>query len=388
VTNFTFANGTISNSGDVVGESNIAFNGNGALTGNNIQGTLSVTNSVLTNAFDSGIHAENSDGTISNATITGNTITSSTSSTTSKGYGINLIGHGTASTVSNLTKATISGNTVRNFPVGGGIQVIYGNTNATGPAGSVGTPGSGTNIISITSNTLRGFDATNRFNTDAIAISVNGGNSNQRSQGNFNVSNNGTVAQPIGDSLGTVILIGNNGYATMTATVNNNVIVGHTGNASPGIGGGNGIVISSAETPDLTLTATGNNISQTDGNGILLVGRGVTGLAKLGIRNNTVGASLSGIRPGIRVDAGNAASVDDAVCVDISGNTSAGSGGSQGIGLRKQGTTTTVNDFGVEGMAATSSPGVESYVDGLNPAGGGTLLISATSGFSNCNTAP
>jgi hypothetical protein len=88
------------------------------------------------------------------------------------------------------------------------------------------------------------------------------------------------------------------------------------------------------------------------------------------------------------VDAGNANSVDDAVCLDISGNTSAGSGGSQGIGLRKQGTVATTNDFGIEGMAATASPGVESYVDGLNPAGGGTLLISATSGFSNCNTAP
>jgi hypothetical protein len=36
-------------------------------------------------------------------------------------------------------------------------------------------------------------------------------------------------------------------------------------------------------------------------------------------------------------------------------------------------------------MAATSSLGVASYVDGLNPAGGGTLLISATSGFTNCS---
>lgn len=46
---------------------------------------------------------------------------------------------------------------------------------------------------------------------------------------------------------------------------------------------------------------------------------------------------------------------------------------------------TTTNDFGVNGMAATSSPGVEAFIDGLNPAGGGTLLISATSGFSNCS---
>src|SRR5262249_39509192 len=31
------------------------------------------------------------------------------------------------------------------------------------------------------------------------------------------------------------------------------------------------------------------------------------------------------------------------------------------------------------------SPDVENYVNGLNPAGGGTLLISATSGFGTCS---
>ena len=36
-------------------------------------------------------------------------------------------------------------------------------------------------------------------------------------------------------------------------------------------------------------------------------------------------------------------------------------------------------------MAATATPGVETYVNGLNPAGNSTLLISATSGFSNCS---
>ena len=74
------------------------------------------------------------------------------------------------------------------------------------------------------------------------------------------------------------------------------------------------------------------------------------------------------------------------MCLNISGNTSAGSTGpALGIGLRKQGTVSTTNKFAVNGMAATSSPGVEAYVNGLNPSGGGTLLISATSGFSNCS---
>ncbi|MCM3901363.1 MAG: hypothetical protein ND866_06635 [Pyrinomonadaceae bacterium] len=68
-----------------------------------------------------------------------------------------------------------------------------------------------------------------------------------------------------------------------------------------------------------------------------------------------------------------------------------------GIGLRKQGTNATINDFGIEGMGATSSPGVENFVGGLNPGSAdgigdgsvnGVLLISAASGFSNCSSAP
>ena len=39
-------------------------------------------------------------------------------------------------------------------------------------------------------------------------------------------------------------------------------------------------------------------------------------------------------------------------------------------------------------MSATATPGIETFVNGLNPAGSGTLLISAESGFSNCSTAP
>jgi hypothetical protein len=176
------------------------------------------------------------------------------------------------------------------------------------------------------------------------------------------------------------------------------VMVANNSFGSNGIGGGNGVVLGCAagrcENPDLTLTVTNNTISQTEGNGILLVGRGngtvggVSAKLKMSIKNNTVAAPTAAVRPGIRVDAGNNSSVDDEVCIDISGNTSAGSGGSQGIGLRKQGTTTTTNDFGIEGMTATATPGVETFVNGLNPAGAGTLLISAESGFSNCNTAP
>ncbi len=74
------------------------------------------------------------------------------------------------------------------------------------------------------------------------------------------------------------------------------------------------------------------------------------------------------------------------MCLAISGNTSAGSGGTLGVGLRKQGTVATTNDFGIAGLpgGSTATPAVEAYVNTQNPNGGGTLLISATSGFSSC----
>jgi hypothetical protein len=397
VTDFTFDNGTITGSGDAVGESNIAFNGNGTLVGNNLSGVVTITDSVLNTAFDSGVHLQSNGGTISNATLSNNSLTSTTSTATSKGCAIKVVGTGTATTVANVMRATIANNVIANFPSACGIQVIGGNVNATGPAGFVGNPSSGTDVISIAGNSISGQSAANRLGTSAIEVSTNGGNSAQRSQGNFDVSNN----NPLTNMAGTAILVGHNGYVDGTYVTSGNVIVANNTVASQGIGGGNGIVASSSETPHMTWTITNNNISQTDGNGILAVSRGVTGTLNVGIRNNSVAAPLTGVRPGIRVDAGNSSSVDDAVCAEIANNTSGGSGGHAGIGIRKQGTNATINDFGIEGLSP--SPALcgqaEDHVSAQNPGavalgtdcdgnpGSKTLAISG-SNFVSCNTAP
>jgi VCBS repeat-containing protein len=396
VNNFTLQNSSINNSGTggAPDESNIAFDDQAAGTENNISGVVTITNNTLTNSRYHGVRILNYNGTMSDLVITGNTITSSTSVASSLGSGVQIQAIGSTSTVSNITKGNISNNTITNFPSDAGIEVKGGNSTATGAGGTMGTPGSATNIINITGNSIRGQSAANRMGTMFVDIGISGGNSGSRSQANFNISNNGTLANPLQHSAGIGISIGNTGYATSTVTTSNNFIVANNTVASAGIGGGNGLVSNTAETPDLEWTINNNVISQTDGNGILAVARAINGNLKVTIQNNTVGAPLGGVRPGIRVDAGNGAvptgagTEDAAVCLNISGNTSAGSSGHPGLGLRKQGTTSTVNDFGIEGMAATSSPGIEAYVDGLNPAGGGTLLISAASGFSNCSSAP
>ena len=187
--------------------------------------------------------------------------------------------------------------------------------------------------------------------------------------------------------------------ATSTAIVTKNTISANNNVAAQGIGAGTGRTFTAADTPTLNIrigdgtAGNANNISQTDGNGILLVARDATGKLNARVLTNTVATPLGGVREGIRLDAGNGNSVDDEVNLEISGNTSSGSTSgvntAAGIGLRKQGSVTTTNDFKIVGMAATSSPGVENYVNSQNPGSasgnfgvGGTDLISATSGFS------
>jgi len=87
------------------------------------------------------------------------------------------------------------------------------------------------------------------------------------------------------------------------------------------------------------------------------------------------------------------------MCLEISGNTTAGSTNSgtatisPGINLRKQGTDPTINTFGIEGLSPspTGTPNVENHVNSLNTSTsgtfgvGGTALLSAQTGFTSCN---
>ncbi len=390
VTNFQITDSTINLAGNAAMEGAITFNDNGTpLVGNNISGTLTILRNTITNSFDDAIDVESDAGAVTDAQISNNVITN----TGPAGRAINIVGTGTASTKFDLDNADIDNNTITNANTG--IQVNISNANAAGPGATAGIPGNASNLVSITGNTV----TVKPGGTQAVIVSVSGANGGSRSRANVNISNNPSlnganngIVGAGGLSSGIVLGIGNNGYSTMVATINNNVVDGnHNAQAfgAGGISGGNGIVSNSAETPDLTLTVTGNTVRDTDGNGILLVGRGAAGIAKMKIANNTVAAPLGGVRPGIRVDAGNNAASNDTVCLNISGNSSAGSGGSEGIGIRKQGTNPAVNVFGIQGVvpASPTIAQAESFIDGQNPAGGGTFTINGD-GFVSCNGAP
>jgi hypothetical protein len=377
VTNFSFVNGTIDNSGTGLGAetSNIAFNTTAAGTENNLSGTVTITGNTLTNAYYHGVDIFNFNGTIADVNISSNTITSTNSTATSKGSGIRLVAFGSAATVANVTKATISNNIVSNFPSANGILASGGNGNAAGPAGVFGTAGSGTNIIAITGNRVAGFSPAVRIGAFGIAATVNG-----KGQGSFDISNNGTVANPLTNMIGAAITTSALGQAVVTSNVTNNVIVANNQAGAQGIGAGTSQTFGASDTPSLTVTILNNNVSQTDGNGILVTARDATGTVRAKIQNNTVAAPLGGNRNGIRVDAGNAVSVNDSVCLNISGNTSAGVGLSpEGIGLRKQGTVAATNSFALHGFGTSPANQAQTaaYVTSQNPgSASGTLIIS------------
>ena len=381
VSGFVFHNGTIDNSGTGGGvdESNIAFNSVPTATETNLTGVVSITGNVLTNSRYHGVDIQQFGGTITSLDVSGNTLTSSTSAASSLGTAIRIGVRGTALQASSINGATVNNNTITNFPSGAGILVQAGNGTSAGAPGS--TLGTVATPLTITGNLIAGPSGTN-MGTQAINAAVDGVGTSH-----FDISNNGTVANPLANTNGVTIAFSAFGNATATGTINGNHINSNsTINGQPGIAVGVDQHFAITDAPSLIISSLANNVIQnTPGNGILAKATDCNGIMKVSITNNNVAAPLGGVRPGIRVDSGNnAAGENTTVCVNITGNVSAGSGGTNGIGLRKQGTNSIVDAFGVVGMAATSSPGVETYVSGLNPSGNGVLLISATSGFSNC----
>jgi hypothetical protein len=354
VTNFTFTNSTINNSGlsGGIGHSNISFGKSVSFQENNVSGTVTITGNTLSNPHYHGVDIFNWAGLIDYANVSNNTIIAKTGDVKSFGSAISLIARGENVTSASVTRANLDNNTVQNAWQSVGIQAQGGHT-GTAPAITFGIAGHSTNYISISGNTLTAT-ATDPLNAEGI-LAVH----NHAGQANFRVNNNGTAALPIGKTKGTAISVSAFGQVNVTAEVNGNYVSPGNIFGSQGIGVGisNSVQDLYTQTTNFTVSIHNNTVSQTDGVGIWAVSTNTAGLLKVSVKNNNVAAPLVGPRPGIRVDAGRA-NGNSAVCLDISGNTSAGNGMS-GIGLRKQGIDPAINKFGIVGMAATSSPAVE-----------------------------
>jgi hypothetical protein len=254
---------------------------------------------------------------------------------------------------------------------------------------TVGTP------INITNNTISGqATATQHLGSNAIRASMN----SQVGVMNVNISCNGsttggcTATGPITNIQGQGISVFAGGTITGTATIDKNVIV-----ANQTLGAGTqGLAVQVDDGPaglgtsaaDYNVIITNNNVSNYEGNGIRAIARASLGKMDVTIQNNTVGTPILGNRNGIRVDGGSAVG-DTNVCLSISGNTSDGSGVNAGIGIRKQGTVATTNDFGIVGLSPspTTAANAAARITADNPAGGGVDVLSGDN-FVSCGVTP
>ena len=351
---------------------------NPAAATNNVDGAVTITGNTVTTPYGGGVDIFNRAGTISNANISNNTITSATTQADSKEDGISLNLFGLAASVASLTKATISNNTINNFPSGGGIAVEGANTaSATAPAGTYGTPGSATDVITISGNLIKG-DAVTKLNNNAIATGVTG-----RGQGNFAITNNGTAANPLANVVGGTIGAGVAGDADATFTITGNFIAPNNeiGSSAIGVGLDKNIQAdaSTLADPDVNATISNNTITNANGRGINLLNRDSNGSVNLKVQNNTISTLPASAGTSILVENGSSgnAAFNPSVCANISANTAAGGGpdafgnSNPGIVLLKDGTPTTY-PFRIVGL--TPSPAnatqTEAYVTTQNPNSG------------------
>lgn len=383
VNGFSFRDGTVTGAGDAAGEDGIAFDGANL---SNLSGAVDISNNVLTSNEASGISIANRGGTISQATINGNRI-SDAGDLLTPGSAIAVSATGSASGAATIAKGTISGNVISDFRAGSGIVLRGGNTDGPQPS-MLGAYRNAGQYIAVNNNRMDGGAGGLEQQPELFAdIQVFG-----VASANFDVSGNGTEAEPIRhlDCQAIDVLAG--GAASVSANIADNVIAAGSRGGCPGISA----VATSLDLLGATVRAqvTNNKVSATGGPGVA-VQASAAGTVVAPIRNNVVVAPTGAGHPGILVGSGSAGGTDARLCLAITGNTTTGSqGGTRvpGIGLAKLSTDPATNDFGIEGLAGAASPAVENYVNSLNASAsgdigvGGTWLTAATAGFTSCTT--
>ncbi|MEO5609321.1 MAG: Ig-like domain-containing protein [Ornithinibacter sp.] len=406
VNGFSFTNGRIDGSGlsgSSAASANIAFN-TVASGVSNLVGAVAVSNSVLENAYGSGLDVYNEAGTISALTVSSNLVQSGTSTGSSKGHGVIVQALGSSSTAAAVTSGGISGNAVRGFPSGGGI-LLYGG-NVAGAAAPAATFGTSDAHVSVSGNTVRGASDGVPMNTNCVYLGLAG-----RGSGFIDVVNNGTPTTPMGANRGTCISVNSTGAPTLTSTVSGNVVAPGAGQNSGafGIAGGAAAQVvvgpSTLTSAVLDVRVLNNSVSGVKGTGVSFVARD-SATMRARIQNNSVAAPTEsgGGEPGIQISSGDPSGGDATVCLLITGNVSAGSLSqalgqvAPGIGLRKQGNVAAVNDFGISGLTSspTTAGPAAAYVASVNPgssAGGaaygglGAFVLSGDN-FLPCALAP
>jgi hypothetical protein len=361
VQGFTMANTVING----VNGTNDGFD-EGAVSFTNLTGSASVTTSFIGGAIEHNMQVLNSSGTLNRLTVTGTTFGGM--DTTFGSDGLLVESAGTA-----VMNVTVDGNT---FTSARGDHFQYSNTTAA-QAGDV----------VFTNNTITNNHPAVVSGGGGIRV-VGGNNTGQNGSITFNVSNN-TMRGARGTALAVNKL---GGTGTYSGTIANNA-VGATGVQGSGSLEGSGIFVLSDGGGTYTASITGNTVRQYDNDGIFMQtgGSGVIGSGTMNVTvtGNTVtepetqapGALATN---GFHLNGGTTVGDTYQICLNLSGNTLAGSGqdtippGSTFGDFRlRQRQSTTVRLPGYAG-GATDVAAVVTFLQGQNP-GGESGVASANS---------
>jgi hypothetical protein len=294
VTNFSLADSTVTNSGNVTGgvEAGLRFI--------ELLGTSSISNSTISGSYEDNIRLTPASGTLS-LSITNTTV--GPNPLVTGGAGLNLISTGTSDVTIQISNSTFTGNQT------GGVQ-----TSSTG---------TGRQSVSATNSQFRdngvGFDVAASIDSD-LTFSVTGS----------------TFLRNRFDAIRA-------GSASATTNMQiRGTIAGNTvgdGTANSGSIEGQGIDIDVRGSADAIINIDNNNIRNTDFEGIRAQARLGSSQFDVKVRNNTVGvpddnsAFPLGLIYGILLESRNTT----AACFDVTGNVSVGVG-AEGIRLRQRDT--------------------------------------------------
>ena len=338
-------------------------------TSSGMTGTSSITNSTIQGGQQRNIAIDNSVGTL-NLTVNGNTIRRTSDAAGDDGFFLE------ADTTANVTLG-ITNNT---FARHGGDHI------------NVTMVNNAVVDVTITGNSLHGnYTGTPEGNHPiglGQGIFLFGAAFNGTAT--YNISDNGTVAVPFrGNRQGGAIHVNKgSGTATFAGTIQNNVI-GDPAVVASGSAEAFGIIVGARGAGGSHTTLINNNlVRQYFDRGIVLeAGEGSAAL-NANVTNNTVAnfADATNSLHGIHFNSGILAADNNAVCVNIAGNSvaTAGNEPAGGADIRvRRGSSTTVS---IPGIGGTNNAAAVARILALNPSAN-TITVTGD-GFSNIASCP
>jgi hypothetical protein len=376
VNGFTLTNSTIdatasasakNGTTDAADEDSMKF-GTDDGSSNGVTGTLTITNSTISDGFENNFEIYNHTGSLT-FTVSGSTF-SKTSTVGPGNGGFRIQTDGSANVTGTITTSTFDQNRSRGIDLiqqgSGNMDIDIGQAGVAGSGGTFSDNGISVDIVQNGSGTLN-FNVLN---------------------GTFTSANYATIFGAGG--AGSAINIDRGGAASVVArgAFTGNIDNNNINNSDSGTGPGISVDINGTDNTGAanTFKLDGNTITHVQNFGILVATGDGNGLLNATITNNNVTTTLAGGLEAIRVNGGKTSSQagspgtpdNGTLNFDIHGNTvlASAAGGTTDIRVRQRfNVTDKIEGYG---GSATDDAAVAAYLAGLNThSGGGSATVSA-----------